>query len=213
VTPLADDKPPDASADLTSLLEAARGGSGEALGRLLDACRQYLLLVANQELDPELRAKVNPSDVVQETFLEAQRAFNNFRGTTEGELLAWLRRILRNNLANVTRHFAAERRQVRREVSLDCPESGGAKPPDQAAKLPSPSSGLVEREEAEALQAAFRRLPEDYRRVIEMRHVQGRSFAEVGAALGRSAGAVRKLWVRAIEQLKAELRRPDEPTG
>jgi RNA polymerase sigma-70 factor (ECF subfamily) len=83
------------------LIGSARNRSQEALGRLLDACRPYLLLVANQQLRPELRAKVGPSDVVQETFLRAADKFVQFQGSTEPELLAWLRRILLNHLANV----------------------------------------------------------------------------------------------------------------
>src|SRR6478672_14289 len=84
-------------------IEAARNGNGSALGPVLEICRNYLLLTANQELEPDLQAKVAPSDVVQKTYLEAFRDFRQFRGRTEAELLGWLRGILKHNLANVRR--------------------------------------------------------------------------------------------------------------
>src|SRR6516225_2720280 len=100
-------------------LAAARGGAPETLGQLLEACRQYLLLVANQHLAPDLQRKFGASDVAQETFLEAQRDFGAFHGRSEEELLAWLRRILLNNLANLTRGYrGTDKRQVAREVPL-----------------------------------------------------------------------------------------------
>ena len=69
-------------------IREAGGGSSEALGRLLELCRPYLTLVADQHLSPNLRAKVNPSDLVQDTCLEAHRDFARFTGTTEDDLLA-----------------------------------------------------------------------------------------------------------------------------
>src|SRR5262245_35621598 len=88
-----------------SLLSAARSGSREALGELLEGCRGYLLMVARDKLDADLRAKEGPSDLVQETFLEAKRDFGQFQGASEAELLAWLRRVLLNNVANFTRRY------------------------------------------------------------------------------------------------------------
>ena len=100
----------------------ARGGSRAALGRILELCRQYLLLVANRELEPELWAKGGASDLVQETFLEAQKDFGSFEGTTRAEVLAWLRRILLNNVSNFRRRYVgSEKRQIARELSLDRP--------------------------------------------------------------------------------------------
>src|SRR5262249_7443769 len=101
------------------MLAAARDGSDEALGRLLMDCRGYLLMVANRSLEPDLQGKVSPSDLVQETFLEAQRDFGQFQGSRKEEVVAWLSRILLNNLANVSRHFrGTAMRALQREVSL-----------------------------------------------------------------------------------------------
>jgi RNA polymerase sigma-70 factor, ECF subfamily len=87
------------------LIMEARLGSQPSLGRMLESCRQYLLLVANQELRPELQGKVGASDLVQESFLEAQRDFAGFEGQTEAELLAWLRRILLRACGKINRFY------------------------------------------------------------------------------------------------------------
>lgn len=108
------------AADLERLLAAARDGAPDGLGRLLDACRGYLLLLARQELRDDLRAKGGSSDLVQETCLEAHRDFARFRGTTAAELLAWLRQLLRNNARDFTRQYAGGgKRDPLREVPLE----------------------------------------------------------------------------------------------
>jgi len=89
---------PEPADEFAGWLTAARAGSSVALGRILEACRGYLLLVAEQDLDQDLRAKGGASDLVQQTFLEAHGAFGQFRGGSEDEVLAWLRHLLRNNL-------------------------------------------------------------------------------------------------------------------
>src|SRR5438105_1584310 len=100
-------------------LPAARAGSPNDLGQMLEACRVYLLAVARRELAPDLQAKNSASDLVQETFLDAQRDFKRFQGNTEAELLAWLRQMLLNNIGNFTRRYrATQKRQVSGEVPL-----------------------------------------------------------------------------------------------
>jgi RNA polymerase sigma-70 factor (ECF subfamily) len=187
---------------VTDWIQAARGGSREALGRLLDACRAYLLVVANRNLAPDLGGKVGGSDLVQETLLEALRDFGRFEGRTEDELLAWLSRILLHNLANVARHYRdTGKRDVAREVPLaDAPRAelpnGLIDPGD------SPSARAVAREQAEELERVLAGLPEHYRTVIRLRHLERRPFAEVGRLMGVSVEAARKLWLRALRQLR-----------
>jgi RNA polymerase sigma-70 factor (ECF subfamily) len=193
------------SGNIEELLGGARAGSSEALGELLEHCRQYLLLVANRQLDARLRGKVGPSDLVQEALLDAQRDFERFAGRSQEELLAWLRRILLNNLANVTRQYRTTgKRQVDREVPL---EQLSVVPP---AKQDSPSTEAIARERAEALERALGRLPEAAREVIQWRNYDRCSFEEIGRRLGRSAEAARKVWVRALEQLQSFLGPADE---
>jgi RNA polymerase sigma-70 factor, ECF subfamily len=188
------------------LLAAARGGSREALGQALEACRRYLLLVAQRELAPELLAKGGASDLVQQTFLEAQRDFPRFQGQSEGELLTWLRCILLHNLGKFSRHYrSTAKRGLDREVALDCGSSTAGAEANLAADSLTPSGHAIEREEQEALQRAIDRLPEDYRHVLHLRYREERSFEEIAATMGRSVAAVRKLWARAVERLKQQL--------
>ena len=98
---------------------AARRGSREALGQALEACRLYLLSIADRQLDEDLQAKGGASDLVQETFLEAQRDFEQFRGSSPDELRAWLRQVLLHNLGAFTRRFrTTSKRAVGLEVAL-----------------------------------------------------------------------------------------------
>jgi RNA polymerase sigma-70 factor (ECF subfamily) len=197
---------PEGTGETGELLRQARAGSAEALGRLLDGCRAYLLLIANQELDADLRPKAAPSDLVQDTFQEAQHAFAKFEGDSAAALRRWLRSILRHNLADLrTRYRDAAVRQLSREKSLDAPP-GTDLPAQLTADTPSPSERAVAAEEQEALRRALERLPEDQRRAIELRNHQGLSFAAVGEALDRSAAAAWKLWFRAVERLGQELK-------
>jgi RNA polymerase sigma-70 factor (ECF subfamily) len=185
------------------LIRLARNGSPDALGRLLEECRPYLLLVANQELPAKLRGKAGASDLVQDTFLEAQGNFDHFRDHGEAELLAWLRAILLNNVANLRRRYlATDKRQVNREQPLG-KGSPGAR--DMPAATPSPSSVMAAREQDHALRQAMERLPEEYQHVITWRNYHRLPFEEIGRRLDRSAEAARKMWVRAVERLQQEL--------
>lgn len=198
--------PSPPSGELHSLIEAARGGSTEALGRLLEHFRPYLLQVAGSAHPAHLQGKAGDSDLVQQSFLEAHQNFSRFEGTTEAELAAWLRRILDCNVANVSRDYHTAKREVGREVPLADPASSKDGLAQLAASGPSPSGRVAAGEEAAAIERALARLPEEYRQVIVLRNREQHSFAEVGRAMNRSADAVRKLWTRAIEKLQQELR-------
>jgi RNA polymerase sigma-70 factor (ECF subfamily) len=194
--------PPDLE-QAPNLLTAARSGSREALGQVLEFYRQDLLELAQRELHPELRGKGGASDLVQETFLKAQRGFGEFHGTTPAELHAWLRAILRNHLANFSRCYrGTDKRQLGREVVLD----------EQRLKSSagSPSSAAMRREHAELLEKALEHLPDHYLQVILLRHRENLSFEEIGQTMSRSAEAARKLWERAIALLRDQLPLPDE---
>lgn len=187
-------------------LPAARAGSREALGQLLEACRGYLLRIANEGLGSDLQAKGGASDLVQETFLEAHRDFGRFHGNTEAELLAWLRCLLLNNVANFARGYrATEKRQIGREVPLQGADSSSGGEPGLATDTRSPSMEAMAREKAEAVARALERLPDDYRRVITLRNQERRDFDAIGRLMTRSTDAARRLWSRAIERLEREL--------
>jgi RNA polymerase sigma-70 factor (ECF subfamily) len=188
------------------LLAAARSGSREALGEALQAYRAYLLLIAQQELDPELRAKGGASDLVQETFVDAQRLIGTFEGTTDGPWAAWLRELLLNNLADFVRRYRnTGKRRLSREVDLPASDSGVKCGGEAVDENPSPSVRAMAAEQTAALEHALNRLPDDYREVLSLRYQGDLSFEEIGQRLGRSANAARKLWLRAVRKLEQEL--------
>jgi RNA polymerase sigma-70 factor (ECF subfamily) len=146
---------------LASVIDAARGGSVEAMGELAEACRAYLLLVANQEISPRLRSKIGASDIVQEALIRAQRGIGEFRGQAENDLLAWLRRILLNLLRNAQRDYQrAQCRSIGREEPLDA-DDGLAVRRDLADVRPTPRTSAVADEDAMMLRLALAGLPED----------------------------------------------------
>jgi RNA polymerase sigma-70 factor (ECF subfamily) len=194
--------------DVQALLQAARRGDRQALGQLLELYRNYLVLLARLQISRRYQGKVNPSDLVQETFLEAHRDFAQFRGTTEAELAGWLRQILARNLANqVWRRYATRRRDVRleRELADELEQSSRALDKSLVAPQSSPSQQAARREQAVLLADALAQLPEDYRAVIVLRHVEGLPFPEVARRLDRSIDSVKKLWARGLARLRRAL--------
>jgi RNA polymerase sigma-70 factor (ECF subfamily) len=191
----------------TRLLAEARAGSREALGRLLARFHSYLLVIARQELDPDLRAKGGGSDLVQETFLDAQQGFGGFVGGTEGELRAWLRQLLLHNVANFSRRY---RTTGKRRVDLEQPLDGGVGS-GLEGRDPTPSKDAVGREQDRRIWEAMDRLPEDYRQVLLLRFREGLPFEEIGRRMNRSANAVHKLWARAVERIQREIDEPPRP--
>jgi len=182
------------------------------LGQLLALYTNYLKLLVAAQLDNRLRARVSPSDIVQESFFEAHRDFAEFRGKSMGEFVVWLRRIVVNNILRVVeQHVTAEKRDVRREVSL---EEIGRRLEQSTVRLEtllaheteSPSGCASRREDEILLADTLAQLPADYRDVIVLRHIEGLSFDEVASRMDRSAGAVRMLWLRALKKMREALK-------
>ena len=197
--------------DADALIAEAREGVRESLGRLLEIYANYIRLIAAAHVGARLRVRVSPSDVVQETFLQASRTFDQFRGRTEAEFVAWLQRILASQLTHLyEKHMQAEKRDVRREVSLD---EVGARLERSSARLASvladdtasPSSCAEDHERAVMLADELAELPPNYRQVLLLRNLEGMSFAEVAEHMERSPGAVRMLWLRAVDSLRQRL--------
>src|SRR5262249_19794292 len=162
-------------------------------------CRRYLLDVARHELDVSLQAKGGASDLVQDTFLEAQRAFDRFHGNSGSELRTWLRRLLHHQATKFGRRYrmTQKRRLAREGGGLGAaPPAGGAG--GARAEVSSPSTHLIALEQAQRLRQALEHLPDDYRRVITLRYVEQCPFDEIGRRMQRSPNAARLLWLRAI---------------
>lgn len=187
-------------------LLAARAGSREAIGQALESCRRYLLQIAREELDPALQAKGGASDLVQETFLEAQRDFARFHGSSEKELRVWLRHLLLHHVLMFARRYrSTQKRGLERETPLDVVFGSAGGNAVAAAPHDTPSCHAMANEEAESIRRALARLPDDYRQIIVWRYQENRSFEEISRCLNRSPNATSKLWARALERLQHEL--------
>ena len=186
-------------------LAAARCGSNDDVGELVASFRGYLLAIAGVGLDSALRVKVAPSDLVQETLLQAQQHFGQFRGESSRELLAWLREILPNRLRHARRMYrGSPKRRITLERPLPTQEQNG-QIPRVTDPRPTPRTATSRMEESHRLREAIDRLPADYRSAVLFRSWDDLSFEEVGRRMNRSAEAARKLWSRAIQLLHSHL--------
>jgi RNA polymerase sigma-70 factor (ECF subfamily) len=200
------------SADIpiSELIQRCKQGEQSAREQLFHRYRHYLRLLAEAQLGRYLRVKCDPSDLVQQTLLEAHRDFAGFNGQHERDLLAWLRRILAHNLFNEARRYGAQQRAANREISLEQMQTGIeqsslALRQCLAAETPTPSQLAAQREADVLLADTLARLPADYQTVLLLRIFEGLPAEEVAQRMNRSAGAVRMLQLRALTALREEM--------
>jgi RNA polymerase sigma-70 factor (ECF subfamily) len=199
---------PDKSTDPTELLHAARRGSPHGLDQLLEHYRNYLMILARTHIGRNLQAKADQSDLVQDTLLEARRDFAQFRGSTEEEFAAWLRKMMAHNGAKFVRQYkGVQARDVRREQRFeDELDRSTQMMAGLAARGSSPSQGAIRAEAAVQLANAVAQLPDHYRDAIVLHHLQGRPIKDVALAMNRTEDSIKKLLARALIRLQSELR-------
>ena len=179
----------------------ALDGDRTVLGDVLQAFRRYLMAIARRALGEGLQPKGGASDVVQETFLEAHRDFELFHGKTEAEFLAWLRKMLLNNIANFHRRYrATARRAIGKEISFYSGESSSRMAEEMVAAT-DPAEQAEAKEEVELLRSLMKQLPTAYEQVLTLWYEE-RSFDEIGRIMNRSTNASRMLWMRAVQHLQ-----------
>jgi RNA polymerase sigma-70 factor (ECF subfamily) len=193
--------------DLCRLIERARRDEPGALDRLLDSYRNYLRLLARTGLDASLQGKADPSDLVQDALLKAAQRFGQFRGASDAELAGWLRQILARCLTDFVRRYQTGGRRAGREQSLDqlLNRSSEAMERILATDASSPSASAQRRDLGVVLSDALAQLGGDQREVIVLHHLEGLDWDEVARRMGRTEGAVQKLWTRALRQLRPVL--------
>jgi RNA polymerase sigma-70 factor, ECF subfamily len=195
--------------DPEMLLSLAKAGSGPALSRLLDRHRGALEVQARLQVGRRLRAKLDFEDLMQELSLEAHRDIAQFRGRSEGEFVCWLRKVFSTILSNqVRRYLGTRRRDLRREqpIAIGCDDTSRAVIDRRlVAPQSSPSQQAARRERAELLAEALDTLPETYREVIVLRNLEGLSFSDVAARMGRTEDSVKNIWLRALSRLRRML--------
>src|SRR5262245_10407510 len=190
------------------LLGQALQGDQESLGRLLEAQRADLHRLAERQLKGRIAARVDASDVLQQTFLEAHRCFPQFAGHDARELIAWLHTILDHKVAAAIRdHALLQKRSVGRERSLDDSRGGAAPPLKQEldAGLSTPSRKAVRGEDAERLSRALTALPDDQREAVRLRHLEGWALTDIARQLGRSPAATAGLIKRGMQALRRRM--------
>jgi RNA polymerase sigma-70 factor (ECF subfamily) len=180
-----------------------------APGPRLERFRAYLRLLARLHLGPRLQAKLDPSDVVQQTLLQAYQALGRFRGRTDAEWVAWLRQILAHNLANAARDLGRARRDVERERSLEA--SSARLEAWLAAEQSSPSQRAARNEDLLRLAEALEGLPDAQREAVMLHHLHGWTLDEVGRHLARGPAAVAGLIKRGLKQLRQRLQERGDP--
>jgi RNA polymerase sigma-70 factor, ECF subfamily len=198
----------DLPANLLQLLSAQRHGDEAARAAVLGPYQPWLRLLARLRIDREFQGKFDPSDIAQQTLLEAYRDLPKFRGQSEPELLAWLRQILAHVLGHeIRRHRGTQQRDLECEVSLErsLEQSSLRLGAILADGGPSPSQQAVTHEQEVRLAEVLARLPAEYRDVIILRNLEELPHEEIARRMGRSVGAARMLWLRALAELRSEI--------
>ena len=186
-------------------LPEAKNGCSEAQSALLEQLRSYCLLMAKSNLDPATRARVNPSDIVQETFAKVATSFGDFRGASAVEFRGWVKTILENQIKEQQRKQRQQKRDVRREAKLDFNDESRNLGMEPIAGSLTPQSQALAKEELAQLRNHLSNLSDEHRQVIQLRSLERKSFKDVAEMMNRSPDAAAKLWYRAILALKKQV--------
>lgn len=186
---------------------AAKCRNDQACHRALENYRGYLSFLARLELDPRLRHKLDASDVVQQTLLDAFRGWEQYRGQSEAELAAWLRKILANNLAAVLRQYGRAKRDLALERSLSASLDDSAARFERwvAADDSSPTQRALKNERIALVGAALAEMDEVDCRILVLRHWHGRTLREIAEQLECSISTAAGWLHRAMKSLKQRL--------
>lgn len=203
----------DSDSPILELIRDAKAGDIDARNQLLKGCRNYIRLIARTNVETWMNAKVDASDIVQQTLLEAYQGFENFEGVTEAEWYGWIKQILTHNTQDFIRKLRAGKRDAKLEVPL-APQGNRTSAPviDLSAHLSSPSQLMIKSEREFELANAIAELPDDYQEVIQLRNLQRLSFDDIAERMQRSRGAVQMLWARALKRLQEILSSDQDET-
>ena len=193
---------------VSELIAGARCGDDACRDRLFGLCRSYLGFAARAQVESWLRVKVDASDLVQQTMLEAHRDFEKFQGHTEQEWLGWLRRILAHNVSDFIRRYkGTAKRRIQKEVPFRDPNVSGPAQgaPEPASPTRTPSQEFALLDDGLRVTEVLGSLTPDYQEVIVLRNLERLPFNEVAERMGRSRPAVQMLWMRAIKKLQEAL--------
>ena len=191
---------------IEQLIQRAQDGEEDALNQLCAEYRPMLRLIAEHSIGSYMSRRTDPSDIVQLTTFEAVRAFSSFRGTSEGEFVAWVKQILKRRVANEIRHHRAARRDLQTEQSTeDATRSTSASWLHPVYPGNSPSQLMIVVEEVRELKAAMKHLPANQRAAVSMRHFEQMSLRDIAGAMQTTPGAVAGLVRRGLQALRDKM--------
>ncbi len=177
----------------TEFLNSIRAGDQRALGDVLNSLRPYVRLIVRSLLREYPARVVDESDLIQESLLQASRCSQSFHGQSQAEWLGWLRTI---TVRTARRMLISEERQPGNVPS-------GSEPGTLIADGQSaPGNRLIQQETADRMALALAQLPEDMQQVLLSRVVDNLGYEEISHLMGRSPGAMRVLYLRALRRLK-----------
>jgi len=193
--------------DTDQLLEEASHGDASARGQLLLRHRKRLRAMVDLRMDRRLAGRIDPSDVVQETFADALGQLSDYLRLRPLPFYPWLRKLACDRLAELNRrHLHAQRRSVRREEPLALPDESALELADRLiSRGSSPSARLHRNELRDQVQTALARLADPDREVLVLRHLEHLSTSEIAAVLGITEGAVYTRHLRALKRLQTFL--------
>lgn len=180
----------------------------------LDSFRDYLRVLAKLTLDERLRTKLDPSDIVQQTMLEAHQAMRNYTGSSDAEMAGWLRAILARNISDQLKHFTRAKRNIAMERSLERSIAISSQRLEfWQGNTSSPSQALSQTDEILLLAETLAMLPEDQRIAVEQHYLAELPSSELAKRMGRSEASVAGLLRRGLKRLRELMREVDQPKG
>ena len=193
-------------AEVLRWVQAATRGDSEAMQRMLMGQHAWLLRFVDRSLDPRMRARLDPEDVLQDAYTEACRHVTECSFDSPNQFYKWLQTIVRNKLTDQQRGLWTEKRDPRREVRATQRTSYGDLFDRLQASGGTPSRMAARREGAAVIATCMAQLKDEYRQVVQLRFLDGRRVAEVMEIMGKSEGAVHMLCHRALKELRVLMR-------
>ncbi|MFK7742347.1 MAG: RNA polymerase sigma factor [Planctomycetota bacterium] len=178
--------------ELRADIARARRGETDALDRVLVSMEARLRSAAAHKLGAPLRAKMATSDLLQSTYVDVVRSIKSFEGDDPETLVAWITRIMENNVRDRLRFFGRQRRAA---------EIDQTEPPEVPSEGPTPSFEVMKVEHLAVVGKVLSEMPEEFRRIIQLRQFEQREYEEIATLMGKSTGALRMMLSRAMAML------------
>ncbi|MEL7498786.1 MAG: sigma-70 family RNA polymerase sigma factor [Planctomycetota bacterium] len=190
---------------ISLLISPTKAGDADARAEMMRFLQEVVENQANRQHDRSLRHKAGASDIVQQSFVQIIENFDKFRGKSEGELRAWVKTIVANEMNRIRRQFRTAKRDYTQETAIE-PKSSTAPGLVPTDRHMTPSSEAIQAERKQIFNEILDQLSPEHAEVIRLRSLDRLPFEEIGKRMGRSENAASKLWVRAMMGFEEKLR-------